>query len=747
VTRRAVLTWARQRTAVEWLALAAGAAAFGYVGWDLALWDARIQLLLHLLAVGALAGVIAIAVRGGELPISRIDLPILGLLAAYALATLFAINVGMSLRAMGAVLATAAMLPVALVALRHRPTWTALVVCVPSIVLAAGTLAVMAARRVQWVLSGAPGLPPIRMPAEGTPFGSVAVPPFVLLGCWALAGAIEAPAPRRTVRTLLLAAGIPLTLLSGSRAAWLAIVVTLVLLAVPVLWARRRRLRLPVLGSWSVALAAVGGLLLAGISVLLVLPRLTAVSSLLYRGDLWRDTLAAASANPLLGLGPGIMPYARQAAAPALSFPVSQPHSHNLLLGVFGDAGLIGLAAATLLVVATARVAGPGRSRTTAGRTAAAVLAGLAISGLFEDLTFLPNFNLIVLLLVAIALRDAGAVRWVRPPRLAGIGLAAGAAAMSIALLPAMVVADAGAIAYRRGIEAAAAGEWGAAAREFGRSVEIDPWHPAGPDALGVALVADERLEEARTWIEEATRLNPGNGRAWANLGLVCLALDERECAQAAARRALEHAPRQDATLANAALVLDAIGREHEADVAYRRSLLTHPLTAAAVPWPRPIDIGDGRIDEGAGAAAELHLLLARATMGTPTRPSSYVTASVRALAHASAGQIEDAERWMARAREEAPAELLTWEVEVAIRYRWHEPYGHAARVYEVLRGRPLPAPDDPIEPPERRSDLGSLRMLPGDGFVSLATDLRTEPLYPWILGELIPERGSALQR
>src|SRR6187551_662279 len=171
-------SWARRRTVVEWLALAAGIAVFAYVGWDGALWDARFQLLLHLVAVGVILGVGLYGLRGGELPRTRVDLPILLLLAAYAVATALAVNVGMSLRAMGAIVALTLMLPAALLALRVRPTWTALVVCLPTLGLAAGTLVAMVSRRVAWIQSGAPGLPPLRLPAEGTPFGSVAVPPF-----------------------------------------------------------------------------------------------------------------------------------------------------------------------------------------------------------------------------------------------------------------------------------------------------------------------------------------------------------------------------------------------------------------------------------------------------------------------------------------------------------------------------------------------------------------------------------------
>src|SRR5207248_2678815 len=60
-------------------------------------------------------------------------------------------------------------------------------------------------------------------------------------------------------------------------------------------------------------------------------------------------------------------------------------------------------------------------SRTVRGRAATSVLAGFLIAGFVEDLTFLPSFDLIVLLLAAIAILDARAVTWtpVRIPRAA----------------------------------------------------------------------------------------------------------------------------------------------------------------------------------------------------------------------------------------------------------------------------------------------------------------------------------------
>ena len=101
----------------ELLALSAGLATFVYVGWDGALWDARYQLLLHLFGLGAAAGLALMAWRGAALPRTRIDIPILLVVAAFGLAALTAQNTGLAARALASIVAFACMLPVALVAL------------------------------------------------------------------------------------------------------------------------------------------------------------------------------------------------------------------------------------------------------------------------------------------------------------------------------------------------------------------------------------------------------------------------------------------------------------------------------------------------------------------------------------------------------------------------------------------------------------------------------------------------------
>jgi len=266
----AVRHWARARTLPEWAILAAAAAVFGYVGWDSALWDARLQLLLHLVAVAAVLGLGVAAIRGVALPRTPLDTPILALLAAFALATASAMNHGMSLRAMGAIVAFALALPMALLAVRHRPSWVGVVTSVPVVLFSIPSLVVLLSRRLDWVLAGAPGLPPLRLPGEGTPFGSVAVPPFVIWPAWALAGLIESAAWRRTIRIGLVAVGIPLTILSGSRSAWLAIVAAAVVGGLPWAWGQRHRLRLRGASAGRTVLLAAGGLAAVAVVAALV---------------------------------------------------------------------------------------------------------------------------------------------------------------------------------------------------------------------------------------------------------------------------------------------------------------------------------------------------------------------------------------------------------------------------------------------------------------------------------------------
>lgn len=722
------------RRAAELAALGLGLALFGYVGWDGALWDARYQLALHLGAVAALGGVAAIGLAGGALPRTRIDLPILGLLTAFAIATLSAENLGLAARALAGIVATTGMLPVALLVLRHRPGWMAAAVTLPIIGLSIGALAVLGWRRIEWVLAGAPGLPPIRFPHEGTPFGSVAVPPFVILAALPIALLIPHRTARLGVLLALAAVGLPLTLLSGSRSALLTIGVAGALLVAPAIVRGAASVR----SGWRWGPRRVAAGLTAAVGIGLVLaylaPRLTDATSLIYRGYLWRDTVAAWSVDPLLGIGPGVMPYARQAAAPPYSFPVQQPHSHNVPLGILGDAGLLGLAAAIVVLVAFVAVAGPWRQRGLPGRAAVAVLAGFAVGSLFEDLTFTPGFNVLVLILAAMALTDAGAVAW-RPVRLRAPALAAaGIAALALAVV--MTVGDAAAVAYRLGVDAAGDGRWDAAEAWLRRAVTLDPWQPTGPKSLAVAADRAGHPALARSAAERAVELSPGDADSWTNLALLCAADQDPACASRAASRAAEAATPAARQLANAARVFDRLGETDRADEAYRLSLLTNPWTGLTLPWPRPVSVGEGGVPELGADAAELYLLIARRVTGEPIVPGDYRPGVVRTFAFAMLGDRQAAQAEVDAAIAAARGSLAAWEAAALLAKHYGEDPSGAIRVADVLRGRPQAS-----GPPGRAAliyDIATFRAYPSDGLVGAADRLLGMQSWPWALEPLL---------
>ena len=700
----------------------------GYLGWDSPLWDARLQLGLHLAAALAIGALVWLAWRGRELPRTRIDAWILALLTAYAVATLSAWNIGLSAPALAGILATTLMLPVALVAIRNRPNVTALIAVVPMIGLAAGTLGELVWRRVEWLLAGGSGWPPVRLPNEVTPFGSVAVPPFVILAALPVALLVTQPRLRKGLVAGLLAVGVPLTLLSGSRSAWIAITVACLLMAASS-FRDLRGLRRVSRGRIVVGalVAAVGA-----VAIAFVVPRLTQTSSLLYREGLWRDTLSVWRGDPLLGIGPGAMPYARQAIGPFL-----QPHSHDVPLGILGDAGLLGLAAALLLFARFVWVARPRRGHPLAGRAAFSVLVGVAVGFLTEDLTFLPNFNLLLLLVVAIALRDAGAVTW-RPIRLrrAEWPLAAMAGVATAGLLAVALLCDASGIWYRDGTDAAAVSDWTAAQRAYATAVTLDPQHPAAPKSL--AVVADRRGATllARSNAERAVALNPGDWASWTNLSLLCLAANDAACASAAAGQSIRASGRAGLALVNAALVYQALGLEAEADLAYGAALLVDWQTALSVPWPRTIPLADQQATAVGPVTSQLALLVARHQRGEDLRPESYGLASIRALAFAMRGDRAPAQSALGAAVAEAATDPFTWDVAALLLRHWGEDDAAALRMGRVTRGSSLSTL--PLAPPPLTYDIAAFRAYPGDALVSAAKRLLVERPWPWVLEPLL---------
>jgi tetratricopeptide (TPR) repeat protein len=361
--------------------------------------------------------------------------------------------------------------------------------------------------------------------------------------------------------------------------------------------------------------------------------------------------------------------------------------------------------------------------------------------GLFEDLTFLPNYNLLAIVLLAVVVLDVGAVRWVRrdPANRRQLStVVAPSAAIGLSLLIAMVVSDAGAISYRAGLDRAAERRWADAVEWFERSAAIDAWHPSTPKALAVVASAGGDETVAREAAETAVARNPGDGSSWLNLSLICASIGDRACQTDALERTVATASLGGPEMANAALGFEALGRTEQADDAFRRAILIQRLTTLAIEWPRPLPIGEAQL-EGVGPDADLNGLLGRWAMGERIDPQAITDVRALAVAHAILGQEAEADSWLERAITSVPAEPLTWELAVVLRDHWGRPTERERRIGEVVRGGPFPTRHASSALPTVTLDIASFRGIPLDGLVPNAMRVRPSQNFPWALEAALP--------
>jgi Flp pilus assembly protein TadD len=333
-------------------------------------------------------------------------------------------------------------------------------------------------------------------------------------------------------------------------------------------------------------------------------------------------------------------------------------------------------------------------------------------------------------------------VRWTRPaawpaPRRAGLGAAT--IAVAVALTPAVVLGDASAVAHHGGIEAWRRGDAPAARDQLVLAAALDRWHPAPPKALAVAAEAAGDLRLARRAAERAVLLNPGDGRSWTNLAILCERLDDPDCRLEAAERAAARASFLGPELANAAIALDELGRPDEADDAYVGSLLAQRLTAFGLEWPRDVRVGDATLDEDFGALFELNRLLGWWAAGEPIDPEAVADPAVRALAHAMNGDRAAAEPLLDEALRARPDDPLPWQLAIVLRDHWGEPIDAELRAWRALTGRPFPGREDRPAVPPTTDDIASFRRYPADELVAGAERLETDPIWPWVLAQTLP--------
>lgn len=107
--------------------------------------------------------------------------------------------------------------------------------------------------------------------------------------------------------------------------------------------------------------------------------------------------------------------------------------------------------------------------------------------------------------------------------------------------------------------------QWGEARRWFGRALEIDPGNPNALLNLGIALVAEGSVAEARPLLERVVAAIPGSFDGWNALAMACVRQGDLDAAIAAWERARQINPDAVELLFNLGLVHAQAGHLVEA--------------------------------------------------------------------------------------------------------------------------------------------------------------------------------------
>jgi len=492
------------------------------------------RILNQVLVLGAMVTAGVVALRGRLDPGSPLLMPGIAWVAATAISTITSQRPAASLEALALLLICApAYLVVRAVlanmSMRSRIDW--LIIVANTVFVLAYLLQALTQWASWWSIAG-PSIPPLRPGDVGLTVGTVnAVALYLeLLAPIAVWLSWVRWRSRRFSLGLALVSWFAL-LVTGSRGAWLGAaggVVALIVLvwrlagpSLPTLRSSRRRL-IPAIG-------------LGGMAVLL-LPSLAGrlLSGDAGRIELWSAAWAMFAGSPIVGVGPGAWPGLRAAT------PISDDHlavvatSHNSVLQILAETGLIGGLAALWLAIAIARIAwramtrGAGADQRTMAAVASASLVAAAVHSIVDTQFHLPAVVLLVLHLVA-RLELAGArhppvLRTEPRPLVMTAAAAATVVIGALLLVPidvAMVRAALGNAALDRGDPATATGHFDAAVElhdlpsyRLGQAVAR---RAIGDDAGSAgALAAMDRAEPLTFVLVQRASLAADPGPLWA---------------------------------------------------------------------------------------------------------------------------------------------------------------------------------------------------------------------------------------
>jgi O-antigen ligase len=450
-----------------------------------------------------------------------------------------------------------------------------------------------------WGLIGRLAAPPLRPNFEGLTLGnpSAVMTMTVVLAAPAIATLSYGKRSAKVAAGGLAGLAGLITLVSGSRAGWLAIGAAMVIVVIWWLAAPERRGSLArMIGQRSTRIFAVA-LAVVGIAAAAV-----AGPGLLLRaadgGDGGRPTYFATAvrmfeSSPLVGTGPGTWVPQRIAYTQTGETDYYIPHAHNLYLQGLAEFGFVGLVAGVVILWSLGRLLlGAIRDRRPERRRIGwAALFITVYLGAHQMLDFYANSPAILFAFaIPIAWLDATATPNSRStlngvPRVTRLGPAVKAAGVTAVVAAAAFIAwsEAGASLMDAGTSRLNDGRPAEAIAPLTTAVELDPAMPPYHFALGLALARTGDLAGAEEQFSRAAAMD-GLPEAWLDLAAVRARLGEPAPAKEAVAQALRLGDQQPAVALGAGVIALELGDSGLATRAFATTLSRQP-TMAGDPW------------------------------------------------------------------------------------------------------------------------------------------------------------------
>lgn len=353
----------------------------------------------------------------------------------------------------------------------------------------------------------------------------------------------------------------------------------------------------------------------AGAAVLAIVAVLVLVSgerpiwlfrpSLAPRADMRAVGLRIFEGHPLTGAGPGSYPLLYPSEHGA--YPETAIHSHNVIVQIAADTGLLGLLAAAFLSFCAARFLwrlwrDGDRGQRALAACVAASFAAFAVDGMGDSLHLFPEVLLVLAALMALALRSARerpctsalAAFWPRRWRFSVWPAPALTACLLIVAVPLAALwvgLDEAGYHYARSVDLAGASRWLDAAHEADRAIALDPTMALYHVQSGVAWAQTEQVDGLQggreRGIQELSRslaLDPRS--APTRLDLAALLAEEGEPDQALAQMPLllRDANRDSLILLGDAVLVEQL-RPDDAVETYAGLLVLNPTLADTPFW------------------------------------------------------------------------------------------------------------------------------------------------------------------